>query len=423
MAGPSGPIMHPPGQYTHCVDRKDYRDVPGFLDAGFAEIGEFALCEYLLGGKLVCLAGGDDVCAIGFVVGIEEVGYEKSGFAEIDNDFSFNMVPLPYQARDFQAFLSSTFRPEPHVVRDKVVANNPVFGPLLVDPSPSPTLLPAPKEPSQFSPVDGYGVLYRFDETGAIYHHQHQDNLHKLWTEYPPHPDNSAVAIPIIHCECEGSRIFFVCQALKPFLEIMQLKPPGSGAPAAGQICRAVLGWIPFGIGKAICAIIHHLIAAAIALALAPAMAAALAAAWAAAQAYDDLAVTGPIAKQISIGEPYIVIGRWTWDAGHAGHTELHPVKAIQHVQLPFELSGGYDPTKRLSPQIEQTVRDFSDRWCRHLSAAPPPPDLRFPDLPGLSEPQLRSLNPEQRTNHDRQQRPENSWQLHPLIDGCLGEG
>lgn len=101
MAGPLGTVITPPGQYTHCVDRASYRTIPGWLEAGFAAIAEFALCEYLLGGKLVCLAGGADECAIGVVVGIEEVGYQKSGFEAIDNDFSFNLLILPYQAGDF----------------------------------------------------------------------------------------------------------------------------------------------------------------------------------------------------------------------------------------------------------------------------------------------------------------------------------
>ena len=51
MATPTGPIIAPPGQYTHCVDRKDYRDVPGLFDEGIPTMIEFILCEYLLGGQ------------------------------------------------------------------------------------------------------------------------------------------------------------------------------------------------------------------------------------------------------------------------------------------------------------------------------------------------------------------------------------
>ena len=96
MATPTGPIIAPPGQYTHCVDRKDYRDVPGLFDEGIPTMIEFILCEYLLGGKLVGLAGGADRCAIGVVASVEQVGAGIEGFNAIDNDFSFNVVVAPY---------------------------------------------------------------------------------------------------------------------------------------------------------------------------------------------------------------------------------------------------------------------------------------------------------------------------------------
>jgi len=101
MAVAVGPLIFPPGQYTHCVDRTAYKNVPGFWDAGFATIAEFTICEYLLGGKLVCLAGGRDECAIGVIVGVEEVGYQKTFPDSIDNDLSFNLLVLPYGPGDF----------------------------------------------------------------------------------------------------------------------------------------------------------------------------------------------------------------------------------------------------------------------------------------------------------------------------------
>lgn len=417
---PVGPVITPPGQYTHCVDRLAYKDVPGALDAGFAAIAEFTLCDYLLGGKLVCLAGGGDVCAIGIVVGVEEVGYQKSGFDAIDNDFSFNLLVLPYQPGDFAAYRKNLGVPatfEAHKIRDDVVQHSPL-GPLMVDPNPVPTPLPTPREPGGTSPVDGYGVLYTWDGSALVYDHENQNNLHKLWEGHPQ--DGSAISVPIVHCECEGSRIFFVCQALKPFLELMQGKPPGAPGPTPGEVCHAVLDWVPFGIGKALCSLVEDLISAAIGLALAPAMAAAFAAAWEAAQAFDDLFVTGPVAKQIHVGDAVIVSGRWTWDAGHAGHTELHPVKTIQKVLLPGELRGGYDPSKPLPTTIADEVREVHDTWCRHVRQAPPPPDPRHED--GLSGPQLASLTPEQHEVYLAQQQPENGWTIHPSIDGCAPE-
>jgi hypothetical protein len=420
MAGPVGPVIFPPGQYTHCVDRSEYKDVPGGLDAGFASILEFLFCEYLLGGKLVCLDGGADQCAMGVVVGIEEVGYQKSGMDAIDNDFSFNLLLLPYEAADFAAYRAEPSKPatfESHKIRDDVRTHTPLGG-LLVDPDPVPTPLPGPREPGSGSPVDGYGVLYAWDGSTLVYDHENQNNLHKLWEDHPQ--DASVISVPILHCECEGSRIFFVCEAMKPFLDLMQGKPPGSPLPGPGEVCHALLDWVPFGIGKAVCSIIEHIIGGAVGLALAPAISAAFATAWESAQAFDDLFVTGPVAKQIHLGDHLIVTGRWTWDGGHAGHTELHAVKTIQRLRLHPDLKGGYDPRTPLSTAIRNEIVVLHDRWCEHVLAAPPPPDPHRPAQ--LSGPQLDSLNPEQLRTHLRQLQPENRWEVHPAIDGCTPE-
>jgi hypothetical protein len=424
MAGPVGPVATPPGRYTHCVDRKDYVENPekwGFFDAGIPSRLEFALCEYLLGGKLVCLAGGGDECVIGTVVGIEEVGYQKSGFDAIDNDFSFNLVVLPYRADDFASYRSPPPPPpgsppyEPHRIKADVQTHSPL-GFLMDDPTPTPTALPVPSEPNGTLRVDGYGVGYRWDAGAGtlVYDHEWQNNLHKVWEGNPQ--DGSVIAVPIVHCECEGSRIWFVCQALKPFFDIMRGKLPGSPVPSASEACHKALDWVPFGIGKAFCSLLEDIIALPIAIALAPAMLAAFVSAWEAAQAFDDLFVTGPVSRQIRMGEPVVVTGRWVWDAGHAGHTELHPVKAFQRVQVPPEFRGGHDPRAPLPPEIRSAIEAFHDRWCRLVREAPPF-DPRHPE--GLVGALLGELTPEQRAVYERQQHHENGWVIHPDIDGC----
>ena len=430
MGGPVGPVTSPRGQYTHCVDRKDYQGNPESL--GFFDIGVpsqlAAACEYLLGGKLVCLAGGGDECVIGTVVGIEEVGYEKPFPKDIDNDFSFNVLVIPFRPQDFAAYLSgppAAGAPpawEPHGIKADV--GKTPLGFLLDDPTPSPTPLPEPSEPAGGRRLDGYGVGYRWHAGTLVYDHAEQDNLNKLadtttvWTTAGP-PNGLMVAVPIVHCECEGSRIWFVCQAMKPFLDLLQLKPPG-GLPSPGEACRAVAKWMPWPLNKlvkAVCALVEDAIALPIALAIAPAVAAAFAAAWEAAQAYDDAFVTGPVSRQITMGEPVIVSGRWVWDGGHAGHTELHPVKTFQRVVLPPGFDGGHDPRQALPPDVEAAVRDFHDRWCRLVRQAPPFDPF---DPAGLLGSVLDTLTPEQRDVLDRQRRPQNGWELHPAVDGCV---
>jgi hypothetical protein len=417
MAG----TITPPGQYTHCVERSAYKDVPGGLDAGFPSILQFLLCEYLLGGKLVCLAGGRDECAIGTIVGVEEVGYLKSGFDAIDNDFSFNVLLVPYSVQDFLSYLTTPIDPakfEPHKIRDEVAANSPL-GWLLKDNTSALSPLPAPREgvapPDGTSPVDGYGVLYRKQGMQLSFDHEVQNNLNKLRAV---RQDGTSISIPVLHCECEGSRVFFVCQALSPFLDLMQGKVPGSPLPGASKLCHSALDWVPFGIGKAICSIIEHIVGGLIGLAIAPAMAAAFATAWEAAQAFDDLFVTGPVADQIHVGDTVVTTGRWTWDAGHAGHCELHPVKTIQKITLPSDMRGPYVPANPVPAGKQARIDDYHTRWQRELDKAPPPADPRHPG--GLSSEQLATLTPAQVEVHAAQQRPEHQWKFHPVIDGCL---
>lgn len=419
------PVIFAPGQYTHCVDRSAYKDIPKAWEASAAAILEFVLCDYLLGGKLVCLAGGRDECAIGIVVSREEVG-SKSGFDALDNDFSFNMLLLPFQPSDFTVYRAHLDQPatfEPHTIRDDVVkTSGSPLARLMVDPTPM-IGLPRPREPSDppagTSPVDGYGVLYEWVEVEnkLVSSTIEGDNLHKLWENNSQ--NGTLISLPVLHCECEGSRIYFVCQAMKPFLDLLQGKAPGLPGPSPGEACHAALDWLPFGIGKAICAFAEDLIALGLALALAPAMATAFATAWDAAQAFDDLFVTGPVAKQVHIGDVYIVTGRWTWDAGHAGHTEFHPVKTIQRLQTPElgPLLGGHDPRKPLPQTAIDGVNDLRDRWCRHVQEAPPPPDPRGDGT--LTPPQIGTLTPEQTVVYTRQLQPEHGWSVHPLIDGC----
>jgi hypothetical protein len=454
LAPPLGSIITPPGQYTHCVKREDYRDVPGVLDEGAPTILEFLLCDYLLGGKLVCLGG--DQCAIGIVVGLEQVGAGKSGFDAIDNDFSFNLLLAPYTAADF-AHYGKPVAPEnivdPRRTRDDVAVHSPQ-GRLLLD-APSPSPLPAPvdqtgapgpplgkKQPQGRAtwPNDGYGVLWRTDGVAVTDPgFEEGNNLHKLWDkppdkewpEPPPAKDGDFVSLPVLHCECEGSRICFVCQALKPFLEAMQGKIPGTDI-SPSKACHAVAEWMPWPLNKivkAICSLVEDIIAVPIGLALAPAMAAAMATAWEAAQIFDDLFVTGPVAKQIHVGDVVIVTGRWVWDAGHSGHTELHPVKTIQklmtppHVLPPEVRPAGpdYDPRNPLPARVTDEIARTHDEWCRLASEPPPPFDPRQPG--GLSDPQLASLAPAQHDLYNRQRQPENSWSVHPLIDGCQPRG
>ena len=62
----------------------------------FAISGLAGLCRYLLGGKLICLGNpAKDERAVGRIAGLEPVGYGKSGFKAIDNDYCINLLLAP----------------------------------------------------------------------------------------------------------------------------------------------------------------------------------------------------------------------------------------------------------------------------------------------------------------------------------------
>src|SRR5262245_14386918 len=120
-------IMAAP-QYTTCVNPQDYHDldltaeevtaaigVVGAIIATLAAgpVGQVVLfislvagmsallraCDYMLGGKLVCL--GSDECSIGRVTIFETVENDKKGFDKIDNDFCINLLLSPHELKHF----------------------------------------------------------------------------------------------------------------------------------------------------------------------------------------------------------------------------------------------------------------------------------------------------------------------------------
>jgi hypothetical protein len=409
-------VIYPGGHFTHCVDRADFHLLAPFYLAGPASAGK-AACDYLLGGKLVCMAP-DPICVIGTIVGLEDTSYGKSGFDAIDNDFSFNLLLAPYAVGDFRRYANPGVKQ--HIIRNDVAAHAP-DGHVIVDAAGVVSGL-TPTEPSATSPVDGYGVMWHFpdDATKAPMRAADPDdkgqaNLSKLDTVVED--AGVSIALPVLHCECEGSRIWAVCNAMAPFLDILSGKPPGAPGPSVTDVCHKALGWIPF-VGDFLCFVAEAIVDIAM-FPIVLAMAAAAGVAWVSAQAYDDVFLTGPVKARIHEGDVVVVQGRWAWDSGHAGHMELHPVVAI--AIAPGITMGGNDPVGPVAADVANNVRDLESRWCRLLSQAPPPvaPTTLHgaPPVPGVQ------LSGEQETTALAQQSPENQWMVHPLIDGCRSRG
>jgi hypothetical protein len=374
--GPTGDVVHGM-HFTQCVSKDDYYNPVAFgLDAGLATLGKDA-CDYLLGRKLVCLGGVK--CAIGTIIHIEPVGYQKPFPTDIDNDFCVNVLLFPHEVEEFGPSTGATDK----LSNWNEVTGDGVQGALVLPPSG----LPDPSEPA--SNPTPYTATYLFGvPDGPKPYEPNEDKTERALEEAKQDASGiKRIEIPVLHCEFEGSRIFAVCSAIKPFLDIATGGPGGGG-------CRAAIGWIPF-VGDLICTIVETLIT----IALAPLIAAAAAAAWQSSAIFDEIANTGPISRRVSLGEPVIVTGTWTWDGGHSGWTELHPTLTLQKIVLPTSATAGF-PTA--------DAKAFVDRWCGLLAQAPP--------RTGKAQ---QPLTPAQQDTHDRQQHPANGWQFHPAIDGC----
>lgn len=377
--GPTGEVITAPTWFTHCVQKSDYQNPPSFgLEAGLATMAKEG-CDYLLGGKLVCLDGNR--CAVGTVVHIEPVGYHKSGFDAMDNDFCINLLLFPHEVAEF----GPATGPTDAISNWNEVKNDGIQGALI-----DPAAMPVPREPA--SGPTPYTHTYLFGVPGGPSPYEpNEDPTERVLEETKQDAAGiKRIEIPVMHAEFEGSRIFAVCSAVKPFLDA------ATGGPGGGA-CRAAIGWIPF-VGDAICTLIETLIV----IALAPAMGAAAAAAWAAAGAFDEAFLTGPIARQISLGEPVIITGRWVWDGGHSGWNELHPTFTLQKLVLPEKTTAGFRADE---------ANAFVDVWCRLVMGVPP--------STGEAASGLAAVTPEQQDIADRQRRPEHRWEFHPAIDGC----
>jgi hypothetical protein len=374
-------------QYTHCVQPTDYVDPLPRTNNAFEVIGAIldgALggwlpdavlgCDYLLGGKLVCLGG--DECAIGYITHFEPPS-EKSFPANLDNDFSLNILLAPQGLGDF------TFESDSTVDFWKAVGA--AQGALLKE-QPA---MPIPHEDEVDDDENDYHFkLKPIDERFFGYYSIYPDSKYPAYdpSHSPfqvPGSNGPPFAAPALHLEAEGDRVCQVCNVIRAF----------TGGPVGQAICSVRVFGIP--IGSFVCHVVGFLLTP-----LLPLLAAAVAAAWASARDgnIDDPRV-GDGGGELHFGDLIVATGRRVYDAGHKGWNEFHPVKTIQRID-----ERSYDGGK---------IDDLRKRWCGLLADVPPftPPGDNRPD----------GMTPGQSGTWDNQRQPENQWILHPELDGCRG--
>lgn len=383
MAGP---------QYTSCVQPGDYED---YSKAEILLTGDYwEATDYMLHRKLVCLgsvhpgAAADGTprlvrsdeegtsCAIGRIVSFEPPS-SKSFPDSVDNDFSFNIVLRPDKLTD-NPFVDGGWRS----LADPLQAVRAGFqGELVVEQN-----TPNPHEASDGPRYAGYTSAMFFDsarnESGAS-----AELIAKraVWfldgtVNFYPVAMPGSYSVPVLHCECEGSRINDVYSVANQM-------------PGGGSGCKK--HWYT-AIGCAILRILFF-----------PFTTAFVAEAWANARDgdYHD-ALTG--SGDLSIGDLVVVKGRWVYDAGHKGHNEIHAVATIQ--KIPDTKDSPAEPPAGAPPgDFERFYKD----WCGLASEVPPDHE------PGQRP---AGMTTAQTIVYDSQQKPENQYRFHPDVDGCAPE-
>ncbi len=399
----------PGPQYTKCVLPENYKDyqiapelvigipaVVAFLATGNIPAAVIALAailsafhtavDYMLNGKLICLPNADNACVVGTVANIEEVGQDKNIISGIDNDFSINIILQPF---DLDVFFDQQ-APNLEIARNGLQGNY-----LRVQ-----TNMPlgddgAPRYGGYFSTW----IKNHNNEQYYVYEGDFEEEKIKEWVKDHPEVFDKgwsyrSLRLPVLHCECEGTRIRDVLDAMESL--------PGGGS----KFCKKNF------FTKFFCKIVSTIGA--------PFVIAKVLYKWLAATGGDpDPARLDPETGEIEVGDTLLIKGRWVYDAAHSGYNEIHAVRTIQKV-LPRSQGMQFPPQDM--PQLLLT-------WCGFVSAIVFPagspttgsqqPKGTPPDKIVVFKSKPLGMTPEQEKLYDNQRRPDNRWQFHPAIDGC----
>jgi hypothetical protein len=421
-------------QYTSCVEPADFElpnsAIVGTL-AGLIVVGGIAalfsagigaliaiaalvqllryVLDFMLNGKLICLhrnpsnpcvcsPDGGTVCAIGEVADTESVGEDKNPIADVDNDYSMNVILSPFNMSRFAANnggISLEKIPDAICDANYKIATDPTQpqGDLLKRDLPAPI---AAQEETLLNdePLVGKGYFRTMIGLNTGEYHAWTEIIgrdygwfgivgpdqEKLWVDYVLDPKRAGLRpqkfpVPVLHCEFEGTRIRDMLAAIEAF-------------SFGGKWCKSNF------FTRALCTILQTIFA--------PLALIAVGIAWAAARdgtASDALEGGGTINSKDKV----IVRGRWAYDGGHTGWPEIHATRIVQKVEnIPNDL---------------KAFEAFREHWCELLSEVPHviPADVHPADQPPLTPPQ--------QTVYDNQQKPENQWTFHPEVDGCEPTG
>ena len=357
--------------------------------------------NFLVHGKLICLhrqatvdclcggPSGTHVCAIGEIVTTENVGEDKNFFEDIDDDFAINLALFPFAMTEFASKGFIDWKP------DFLDNESAPFWSLKQDLFQLATRPGQPQGDLVTRHVSRHGTTRKFGYlttmvmegndaipyTDAVGRDPGSDedarwNAHVEEVQKTKGVTPQKFAVPVLHCEFEGSRTSDMLAALEGF-------------PFGKSFCKK--NWLT------------RLVCRVVAAVLAPIALAALALAWLRNTEGSTAPAIGD-GKEIGPKSEVIVRGSWRYDAGHEGWNEIHAVRIVQTVEN--------------RPSDPAEFKAFLHTWCDLLAETPMSDGAPRQGLisVGVSSSQLVAAAD---ATVLAQSRPENGWTFHPAIDGC----
>lgn len=382
---------------TRCVQVKDHTGLSVGILAGAslilallagALLGPLALvvvlgavivyCRWWLYDRLICLGG--ERCAIG-LLGAVEPPENKSGLDALDTDYSINLVLAPHDIQELPpGYLASPPAPAPgedpakklKEALHRQIADDGIQGELIKETHTTGDV----KNVFGAKRYDFEGYLHPVPGASVLHHHQ-----------------------PYLHCEFEGGGVMQVYKAAQAALAVAGVATVVCAIPFFGWIACAIL---------TVVAVVIALVGFVVGL--------------------NDKGkpnVFDPKTAGINTGRDILFVrGDWVYDSAHTGWNEIHPIKDARVVAkakyLRNDVVDWDDAIKQHMVDIgkwkwkEKEREDEPDQLLK--TSGPPTKD----DWKGWVAAQCGASNKAGSSlTVDNQKRPENKWEVHPVIDGC----
>ncbi|MBV8841440.1 MAG: hypothetical protein JO078_06285 [Candidatus Eremiobacteraeota bacterium] len=374
--------------YTNCSSPSGYYGIPAWALALIGGVGVAALialavagswapgvaaflatvclagitfCSWWLNVRLICLGG--DRSAIGAIYHLEPPNptLDPFAFGDYDTDYSFNLLLWPFTPK--------------HELPNSFVSNqwSSSATPALITDWPT---LPSSIVPAiPFSEVESQVELILAQQSMASLGLGFTGQDVESGDEPAPQPAAGSSQHFLLHCEIEGPGMYDLRILLWVLFGVFIVAAALSLIPVIGSILSwilSILAFLAFLFGGA--AITHE--------DASPPTTGGWGGSF---NPYDG---AGNPNGQVDIA---YVFGRWVYDSLHTGWNELHPLHFM--IKIGSTTQGNLANGNWGIPDIPDLLQNLNDKYNV----------INSPSTPAA------------------QQQPQNQWNLHPLLDGCLG--